>query len=114
MPELTSLTGSRAEAQRQDPITGGHFHYDTLKSLGRITEGLAERGIEGKLWAEESSDNKHGHTLFRYLSYSKVTKISQIILSVIFITAPNDCEPVTCRRTLSYFTCMTSTLHYPV
>ena len=58
MPELTSLTGSRAEAQRQDPITGGHFHYDTLKSLGRITEGLAERGIEGKLWAEESSDNK--------------------------------------------------------
>lgn len=41
-PEFTSLMGSRAGVQRQDPITGGHFHYDTLKSLGRITEGLAE------------------------------------------------------------------------
>lgn len=69
--------GNRAEAQRRDPITGGHFHYDTLKSLGRITEGLAERGVEVKLWTEESSDNKHGHTLFRNLSYSKVTKTSQ-------------------------------------
>lgn len=105
--------GSRAEAQRQNPITGGHFHYDTLKSLGRITEGLAERGVEVKLWTEESSDNKHGHTLFRNLSYSKVTKTSQIILSVIVIIAANDCEPVTCKI-LSYFTCRTSTLHYPV
>ena len=46
MPELRSLTGSSAEAQRQDPTPGGHFHYDTLKSLGRITEGLAE-GSQG-------------------------------------------------------------------
>lgn len=110
MPELTRPRQRRA--QRQDPIPGGHFHYDTLKSLGRITERLAE-GHGGETLDWRRFDNKHGHTLFRNLSYSKVTKSSQIILSVIFITASDECEPVTCK-TLGYFTCMTSTLHYPV
>lgn len=60
-----------------------------------------------RLWTEESSDNKHGH---RYLKSGaprspKFPNNTQCY----FHYKLDECEPVTCK-TLSYFTCMTSTL----